>query len=183
MPNTEKSIPPIKASHMVFEESIIHIRKDILSLEDGTDVPYYTLLTRPYSVIILAITSENRYVLTEEYRYPVKKFLLSCPGGYIDEGEDPLEAARRELLEETGYTADFFELIGSAYPYPGISEQKIFYVQASNAKKSTEPCLEELEIIRPILLTKQELIAKIAQGAELDGPFCAGLFFEGLSRP
>src|SRR4051812_26335428 len=116
MSNRETPLPLVIASRVIFKKSIITIREDILSFDDGKHHPYYTLITRPYSVVILALTSDKHYILTEEYRHPIKKFLLSCPGGYMEEGEDPLNAAKRELLEETGYSAESFKLLGAAYP-------------------------------------------------------------------
>ena len=173
-------IPEIESSTLIFNESLITVRKEILLFRDGNRYPYYTLITKPYSVLILALTSDDCYVLTEEYRHPVKKFLLSCPGGYMEEGEDPLPAARRELLEETGYTAESFKLLGAAYPYPGISAQKTYFVKAENAKRVSESTLEVSEIIETLLLKKQQIYEKIGSGIELDGPLCTALFFDLL---
>ncbi len=177
-PDQNLIIPQVKKSQIIFEESIIKIRCDSLYLPPDSYYRYYTLLTKPSSVIILALTSEGRYILTEEYRHPTGKILLSCPGGFIDGEESPLEAAKRELLEETGFQAESLEVMGSAFPYAGISGQKTFYIKAIGARQVSSPHLEVSEIIRTVLKSKQELNQFIDQDAELDGTLCTALFFD-----
>lgn len=171
-------LPIIEESTLVFEESLIKIQRDILQLENTPPYRYYSLLTPPYAVVILALTHDGAYVLNEEYRHPTKKILLSCPGGFLnEEKEDPIDAAKRELEEETGFHAETFTLIGSAYPYAGISRQKTFYVKATGAVLTTTPSLEPSEIIRTRLVTPQQLNQTIDEGIELDGTLCTALFF------
>ena len=64
--------------------------------------------------------------------------------------EDPLEAARREFFEETGYGAEEFVLMGSAFPYPGLSDQRIYYALARGAYKISDPQPDVNEILRTI---------------------------------
>lgn len=169
--------PEIDESRVVFEESLIKVRRDTLRLKNGTPYSYYSLNTYPYAVIILATNRDGCYILNQEYRHPTGRFLLSCPGGYIDKDEDPIEAAKRELEEETGYQAVTFELMGSAYPYAGISSQKTIYVRAKEAVKKTAPRLDTCEIIQTKLLSPEELDQAINEGNNLDGTLCTALFF------
>ncbi|MBA2369254.1 MAG: NUDIX hydrolase [Candidatus Protochlamydia sp.] len=169
--------PEIDESKVVFQESLIRVSRDILRLKNGTPYSYYSLNTYPYAVIILATNLDGYYILNQEYRHPTGQFLLSCPGGYIDKDEDPIEAAKRELEEETGYQALTFELIGSAYPYAGISSQKTIYVRAKEAVKKTAPRLDTCEIIQTKLLSPKELDQAISEGKNLDGTLCTALFF------
>lgn len=171
------SFPVVEESNLIFEESIIKIRRDTLQLGGLPPYRYYSLSTFPFAVVILATTSKGEYVLNEEYRHPTGKMLLSCPGGYIDAKEDPLEAAARELEEETGFQASSFKIIGSAYPYAGISGQKTIYVSAREAIKQTNPRLEPSEIIQTRLFDPYTLQKTIEKGADLDGTLCTALFF------
>lgn len=169
--------PTLLESHIIFQESLITVKKDRLKRNiKGREYSYYTLVTKPYAVVIIPLTSEGVYVLTQEYRHPTGKVLLGCPGGYLDPQESPLEGAKRELAEETGYTAERFDLLGSAFPYSGISSQCTVFVSAKNAKKTAEPALEPDEIICTVLKTPQELRTEILQGADLDGNLCTALF-------
>jgi ADP-ribose pyrophosphatase len=175
-------IPSTEQSQLIFEESFLKIKRDRLRLQQADPYFYYTLLTPAFAVVVLAMTNEGFYVLNQEYRHPTKKMLICCPGGFIDENEDPLIAAKRELEEETGYTAENFTLIGSAYPYPGISGQKTFYVKAENAKFYTPPRLEPSEIIQTQLFKPEELTHLFSQQIEFDGTLCTALFFNSMQK-
>src|SRR5574339_440912 len=65
---------------------------------------------------IFALTPREEVVLIQQYRHGVQEVLWEIPGGVVDDGEDPLEGAQRELLEETGYTAAQFIQVGTMYP-------------------------------------------------------------------
>lgn len=170
-------IPTLLQRTLVFEESIVKIQRDQLQLDHHPPYTYYTLVTPPHAVVILASTEEGAYLLTEEYRHPTGHILLSCPGGFMDAGEDPLEAAQRELLEETGFQAQSFTLIGEAYPYAGFSGQKTLYIHAQKAQCVSQPKLEASEIIKNKLLTPDALNQAIQTGIHLDGTLCTALFF------
>jgi ADP-ribose pyrophosphatase len=78
----------------------------------GWESPYYTVEANDY-VTVLAATASGGVVLVRQFRPAVEDFTLELPSGHIEEGENPEEAARRELLEETGYTAGKLELLAS----------------------------------------------------------------------
>lgn len=170
-------IPTIIDRSIIFEESLIKIQRDQLQIDDHKSYTYYSLHTHPTSVAILAFTPEGSLVITQEYRHPTGQILLGCPGGYIDPKEDALMAAKRELQEETGYQATSFSILGSAFPYAGVSSQKTIYVEAAGAILITPPKLEASEVIRPIILTLESLLTMIKEGAQIDGTLCTALFF------
>jgi len=184
MPNSKKiaEIPKVNESSEVFHNSIINIRCDLLQRGSQPSYPYYVLKLRPFAVIILAFTTDNKILTIQEYRHPTEKFLLSFPAGYVEIDEDPLDAARRELLEETGYQAESFEIIGEAYPYAGISNQQNIYVRAKQAKYFQPPQLEKSEIIEAKLLAKEELLAQVQQGVDLDANVLTALYFSELKN-
>lgn len=134
-------IPKVEDSEIIFDQ-FVKIRRDTLCYDERHERPYFTLMTKGDAVNVLAVTPTREFVLIEEYRHPTGKVLLGCPGGYIDEGETPLDAAKRELFEETGYVASSYQEIGSAYPYPGLSSQKITFVLASGAMAKASQQLE-----------------------------------------
>lgn len=175
--NDAFSLPKLIQSSLIFEKSLIRIRCDRLQIEDKQPYDYYSLITPPFAVAILPISKSGEYILIEEYRHPTAHVLLGCPCGFLEKGEDPLKGAERELLEETGFHAESFEIIGSAYPYAGFSGQKTIYVRAQKAILSRHACLEPSEVIRPCILSPNELEMAISQGAELDGTLCTALFF------
>ncbi len=168
----------INKSKLLFSEIIykgfFNLREDHLLIKDP--FTYVSVETRSDAVLILPVTPEGRYVLTLEYRYPIQKTLLSIAGGYIDTGETVLKAAARELFEETGYTAPDYQLLGSFYPYPGISSQKLYYVAAENATLTHAPSREPNEQIEIITLTHAELLEKMKSDFPTDGNLCTALF-------
>lgn len=179
MSNNSNSLvlPTIIERSIVFKESLIQIQRDQLQIGQQPPYHYYSVLTHPFAVSILAITPEGAFVINEEYRHPTGRILLGCPGGYIDPGEDPLQAAERELLEETGFQAQSFTVIGSAFPYAGVSSQKTIYIRALGATPTAQTNHEVSEVIRPRLFMPEALIQAIAEGVDVDGTLCTALFF------
>ncbi len=135
------------------------------------------------AVSILAQTNDGHFIVHEEYRYPVRQFILDLPGGYIDGNETPEQSAARELLEETGYKAERYVLIGSSYPYAGISSQKLYYVAALGAEKVADPVLEPAEILRTSVLSLEDINSRIAQGVPTDGVLCTALYYWKMQPP
>jgi ADP-ribose pyrophosphatase len=88
------------------------------------------------SVVILARSHDDRIVLVRQYRYPAKQYLWELIAGGLEPGERPLAAARRELLEETGYRAEKFHLLFDFFPSPGILTEKMFLVEATELTRS-----------------------------------------------
>lgn len=170
-------LPSLLSSQTVFEESIFKIRRDQLQIDEQPPYSYYTLITPPYAVAIVATTAEGALILNEEYRHPTKKILLGCPGGFMDPEENPLQAAGRELLEETGYQAKTFTLLGSGYPYAGFSGQKTYFIRAYEAALTANQHLDASEVIRTRLMMPEDLIQLIKNGVEVDAVLCAALFF------
>ncbi len=141
---------------------------------------FYTLVTAPVALMVLAQTPEGKYIINKEYRHPTGQFLLSCPGGAKDEEEESHEGAARELLEETGYRAEEIIYLGEAYPFPGIAIQKIIYFKGKGALKVADPTPEPSEIFETHLFTREELLRSIREGIPTDGLLCTALFFESL---
>ncbi len=175
MPHRKTSIPQVKESQIV-HHGFFDVKVDILQLPHGPKRPYTVLNIKAHAAAVIAETKDGKLLVTQEYRHPTGHWLLSCPGGRIDPGESPMETARRELLEETGYGGGEFSLLGSVYPYPSVTNQQIFFVHAKNIEYLQPPALEDFELIHSQLRTPEELFHAIATGSPIDGVFCSGLF-------
>ncbi len=158
-------------------DAFFMVHRDRLALSDTQEYTYYSVKTHHAGVVVIAQTKAGLYVVNEEYRHPAQQVLLSLPCGCLMADETPEGGARRELLEETGYTAKNFATIGTAYPYPGISGQKLYYVAAFEAEKTGQPALEPSEVLTTGLLSPSQLQAQISQGRPVDGNLCTALFF------
>ncbi|MBR3704648.1 MAG: NUDIX hydrolase [Oscillospiraceae bacterium] len=101
----------------VFDGKIMHVRRDIVQLSDGSEA-FREVVDHSGGVCVLALDNEGRVLLVSQFRYPHEKVLREIPAGKLEPGEDPAQAARRELKEETGAVAAKWESLGEIYPTP-----------------------------------------------------------------
>lgn len=106
---------------MVYQNRWITVREDEVFRPDGEPGIYGVLETRAPSVFVVAITEADEVVLVEIERYTMDERSLEVPGGGSDLGEDPLTAAQRELMEETGLVADVWRDLGPVFSLNGIT--------------------------------------------------------------
>jgi len=119
---------------------------------DGAERPrgdVYTLACPDWCNVV-AVTDADELVLIWQYRFGTDTVALEIPGGVIERGEDPLAAARRELVEETGYEAESFELLATVEPNPAIQGNRCFTYLARGARRlhaTSFDALEECEVV------------------------------------
>jgi len=112
------------SSQTVFEGKILTLRVDQVRLNDGTEATREIIGHAP-AVAILPIQSDNTLIFVRQFRQATKQVLLEVPAGVVDSNEAPLAAAKRELKEETGFTASEWIPLNGAYMAPGFCEEFI----------------------------------------------------------
>ncbi|MBT5338647.1 NUDIX hydrolase [Candidatus Falkowbacteria bacterium] len=117
-------------------------------------------------VCILGLTKENKVILVEEFRPGMEKTLLEIPGGQVEEGEDPTEAAKREFLEETGYTGEF-QFVGTNYECAYSNQIKHNFV-AKNCFQKQEQKLDPMEFAEVVELSLDEFRKHLRKGELTD---------------
>lgn len=132
------------------------LRVDTCQLPNGRIADEYYVLEYPNWVNAVAVTEDQQIILIEQYRHGADIVSLEIPGGVIDDEEDPKEAIKRELLEETGYLFEDIELISSVYPNPATSTNITYTYLAKGGKKVQEQNLDEHEDILVSLHTLAE---------------------------
>lgn len=96
------------------------------------------------SAVMLAVDDRKRILLVRQYRLPARQFLWEIPAGRLDEGETPLQAAKRELVEETGCTAKKWEKLAEFYPSPGfLAEKMTIYLATGLTEGEAKPMEDE----------------------------------------
>jgi len=107
------------------------------------------VLEAPETTNVVAITSDNEMVMVNQFRFGSEKFSLEIPGGIVEEGESIQLAAERELREETGYTGDQWEYLGSVFSNPVIMDNRCHHYLLRDARKThsiQEDSTEEIEV-------------------------------------
>jgi|SRR5699024_1351569 len=108
----------------------------------------FYVLEVPEWINVLPLTSDNHIVLVEQYRFGIEEPTLEIPGGMVDAGEDPKEAAQRELLEETGYGTNQWESLGKVSANPAIMDNFAHIYLARDCSYKKEPNLDTHERIK-----------------------------------
>jgi 8-oxo-dGTP pyrophosphatase MutT (NUDIX family) len=150
-------------------------------MPNGYIVPEYYILEYPNWVNIVALTDKNKIVLVKQYRHGVQESILEIPGGVIDEGEDSITAAKRELLEETGYLFDSFEQLCDLFPNPATSNNITTTYLARGGKKVQEQELDFQEDIEVILKSPSEVKQLLLQNKFGQALHSAALFYALLN--
>lgn len=136
-------------------------RRDAYQLASGKIVDPYFVVELPESATAMAVTADNQIVLVKQYRHPVQQYSIELPGGFIDANENPEDAIKRELLEETGYAFEEVYYLGTTAANPGVLNNftKLFLATGGRKVKAQElDANEEIDImLKPIEEVKQML--------------------------
>lgn len=111
-------------SEEIFKGNIVHLFRDTVQLPNGK-LTTREVVKHPGAVLVVPLTEENEVVMVRQYRYPFSTVLLEVPAGKLDAGEKPIDAARRELSEETGVVAEKLMDIGVYYPSVAVCDECI----------------------------------------------------------
>jgi ADP-ribose pyrophosphatase len=132
---------------------------------EGRDGPYHAYVLRCADwVAAVALTDDERFVLVEQHRHGIDAKTLEAAGGVVDPAERPEDAARRELLEETGYAGSTAELLGTVHPNPALQSNRFSAFLVRGAHKQADPALESNEDVKLVLMSARELRSALRNG-------------------
>lgn len=142
----------------------LRVEDHTIELPDGRIIEDWPWIVTPDFANILAVTTEGKYLIFRQTKYSVDGPSLAPVGGYLEAGEDPLAAAKRELLEETGYSAENWVSLGS-FPIDGNRGAGVaHYFLATDARKVTGIDGDDLEEQELLLLGRDEVIQALKAG-------------------
>lgn len=168
---TEKKLD----SQVMYNGGFIEVLKDAVLLPDGsTSTREY--ITHPGAVAMLALLDNGSLVMERQYRYPLHREFIELPAGKIDDGEDILVTAQRELLEETGYVASEWIHLTTAWPCIGYSDERMEYFLARGLKHVGSK-LDDGEFLEVFELSLGDAIEWIRLGKITDSKTIIGLFW------
>jgi len=133
------------------------VESHAVKLPDGKIIPDWAWLIIPGAAIVLAVTIDNKFICFRQTKYAIEGTSLAPVGGMLEPSETPINAAKRELLEETGYEASDWVNLGSHIldPNRGIATMHLFL--ALNAQKVTDPNSDDLEDQELLFLSQREM--------------------------
>jgi 8-oxo-dGTP pyrophosphatase MutT (NUDIX family) len=154
-----------------------NVRIDKCELPNGMTIDGFVLEYGDWATII-ALTKQQEVVMVRQYRHGAQKVILELPGGAMEgEDENPMQAARRELLEETGYTSDNFIQIGCVSPNPANQTNLIYSFLALDARKVSKQNLDDAEDIEVVLKPLDEVIRMAKSGELFQSMQVSAVFF------
>lgn len=140
------------------------VENHTVELPDGRLIPDWPWIITPDYVNVVAVTAEGQFICFRQVKYGVEGMTLGIVGGFVEQGEEPLRAAQRELLEETGYQSPDWTPLGSyrVDPNRGIAVGHLYLVR--QARYVTPRDADDLEEQELLLLTRPEMEAALEQG-------------------
>jgi ADP-ribose pyrophosphatase len=153
-------------------------RVDEVALPGGATIEYGVLEGGGFASVV-PLTEEGNVVLVRQWRQPLGAFTLELPSGGVDRGEDPREAAERELLEEAGFRAEWLEHLVSIHTSTGRTDE-ICHLFRCRAVRDTEgPRPEPTEFIQVVELPLGEALQRVSSGGITDAATVLGLLWSG----
>jgi ADP-ribose pyrophosphatase len=144
---------------------VFRVRED--TARNGAKTGKFYVIENPDWVNVIALTKSSDVVLIEQFRHGIGEVILEIPGGMIDDDETPETAARRELLEETGYSAQEFVFLGKSRPNPAINNNWLYHFAAVDAEKTGDAKFDEHESVVTRLYPLAS-IPKLIQAGEIE---------------
>ena len=149
----------VLSSKYLIKRPWLTARRDKLQLPDGRVVPEYYVLEYPEWVNVIAITKDGQFVMERQYRYGANSTNYEIPCGVMEEGETPLEAIQRELLEETGYGGGKWRELMAISANPTSMTNMTHCFVAEGVEKIAEQHLDETEELTVHLLSREEVLS------------------------
>ena len=163
------------SGEQVFDGTLLRVRRDRVRLPDGSE-GIRDYIRHPGAVAIVPLFDDGRILLERQYRYPSAREFIEVPAGKLEAGEPHLETAKRELLEETGYTAKDWARLGVIHTAIAYTDEAIEIFLAKNLSLG-ERKLDAGEFLETLIVQFDEAIAMVRDGRITDAKTVAALLW------
>ena len=164
----------INSQSILHQGRVFNLINEKYTLDNGvtSDMDF---IQHPGAAAMVPMLNQREIVLIKQYRHAIREFIWEIPAGTLDPHESPINCAKRELIEEIGYSADGWHQLGTITPLPGYSNERIHIFLASDLKPA-EQHLDEDEMINVKVVKFDEALKMILAGEISDGKTISGLF-------
>ena len=166
----------IKSENILSLGTWLSVRQETVELPSGKQIPTWFILEFPDWINVIAITRDGHFVMEDQYRHALGQTCYELVAGVIDPGETPLQAAQRELAEETGYGKGTWELFMTLSPNPTNHNNLPYTFLARDVEKIGEPNQEATEEINVQILTRDDVRELLDRGMILQALHAAPLW-------
>ena len=160
-------------SKEIFKGNVFRVTMDQVELENGM-TSFREVVHHNGGACILPLTDDDKVLMVRQYRYALKEELWELPAGKLEKDEDPFEAAKRELEEECGLTADHYTSLGEFYPTVGY-DTEIIYTWVATGLHETHMHLDADEFLTPDRVPLEKAYEMVMRGEIKDGKTIAGI--------
>ena len=164
----------INSFKTIHEGRVFSLVSENYTLKNGV-TSQMDFIQHPGAAAMVPMMSPDEVILIKQYRHAIREFIWEIPAGTLDPKESPLNCARRELIEETGYAATDWHQLGTITPLPGCSDERIHIFLALNLEIA-EQNLDDDEMLKVHQLKLDDALQMILTGEIADGKTISGLF-------
>jgi ADP-ribose pyrophosphatase len=154
------------ASREAWRGHFLKVQEDVVRLPDGSEAKR-EYVKHPGAVIVVPMLDADTFVLERQYRYPLHRHFIEFPAGKIDAGEPPMDTAKRELKEETGYVAGSWKHLATMHPCIGYSDEVIELYVARDLRHEGSK-LDAGEFLEVLTLQRRDILNAIRDGIITD---------------
>ena len=166
----------IRKSEYIYRSPWLVVRKDAVRTDKGVDIDDFYVLEYPTWVNVIAITTEGKFIIEQQYRHGIQKTVYELCAGVCEKDEDPIDAAKRELLEETGFGGGKWTFIGKYAPNPNSMSNWCYSFLAEGVSKIQDSHQELTEDIEVHQVSADNLLMMMKQGDIVEGIMLAPLW-------
>lgn len=168
------------SSTVTYRKKWLQIREEACELPDVRVLDPYIIIDIPSFCNIVIVTPKEEVVLVKQFRHAVGIESIELPGGMIDKGEEPIEAAKREMQEETGYSSNDIELLYTLHPNQPLEHNTAWFFLARNAVQNLATTFDPYEDIELVLYSKQQFLQMLQDATFTHGTQAGPMFADAL---